>query len=169
MSRFHELLRNITPATLGVVSLCLFLFLVQVSTNHPPLRAVTLCPRLVVFEGEVYRILTSALFHASLMHIGMNLMSTLAIGGMLEKRLGTLRVCYTMLLSIVMTSLLVIAAALFLDLVLERKGLMNQHSIGFSGVIFHLSVLECNLGSHESSRSVFGLLEVPSYLYPWVL
>ena len=167
MSRLHELLHSIPPSTLGVIGLCSFLYLVQIASDLP-LRRVTLCPRLVIFEGEVYRILTSALFHASLMHIGMNLGSVFAIGGMLEKRLGSLRMFCTMLLSILLTSVIYIMAALFLDVVLKKKGLMNQHSVGFSGVIFHLSVLECNLEPH-ASRSVFGLFVVPSFLYPWVL
>ena len=167
MSRFHELLRNTPPATLGVISLCCVLYLVQVITDLP-LHDLTMCPRLIIFEGEVYRVVTSALFHASLMHIGMNAMSLSAIGGMLEKRMGTLRILCTMLLSIFVTSVIYIAAALFLDMVFGRKGLMNQHSLGFSGVIFHVSVLECNIGTH-GSRSVFGLFDVTSSLYPWVL
>ena len=167
MSRFNDLLRTIPPATLGVISLCCLLYMFQIVTDLP-LRAVTLCPRLVVHDNEYYRIVTSALFHANLMHIGMNCMSTLAIGSMLEKRLGTLRMIVTMLWSIFLTSVIYIASALFLNAFLGMKGLMEQHSIGFSGVIFHLSVLECNLGPH-ASRSVFGIFQVPSSLYPWVL
>lgn len=45
---------------------------------------------------------------------------------------------------------------------------MYQHSVGFSGVIFHLSVMECNMTPHRT-RSVFGFLTVPAYLYPWAL
>ena len=47
-------------------------------------------------------------------------------------------------------------------------GLMYQHAVGFSGVLFHLSVLECNMGQNRS-RDLFGIVTVPSYLYPWVL
>lgn len=96
------------------------------------------------------------------------MMSTTAIGSMLEKRFGTLRMIITMLWSIILSSVIYIASALFLSVFLGFGGLMYQHSIGFSGVIFHLSVLECNLGPH-ASRSVFGMLDVPSSLYPWVL
>jgi len=44
---------------------------------------------------------------------------------------------------------------------------MYQHSIGFSGIIFHLSVLESYL--HPGQRSVFGFFSVPSFVYPWAL
>ena len=46
--------------------------------------------------------------------------------------------------------------------------MMLQHSVGFSGVIFQLSVLESNL-SPNRSRSVFGFIQVSSKMYPWAL
>lgn len=45
---------------------------------------------------------------------------------------------------------------------------MLQHSVGFSAVLFHFSVLECNLYPHHS-RSLFSFVNVPAYLYPWAL
>jgi membrane associated rhomboid family serine protease len=167
MSRISNLIQTIPPASLAVIGLCCALYILQIVADFP-LHAVTLCPRLVVYAGEYYRVITSAHFHASLIHVGMNLTSTSAIGAMLEKRLGTLRMIFTIVWSILLTSIIYICMALFLDVAIGRDGLMYQHSIGFSGVIFHLSVLECNLGPH-GSRSVFGLFQVPSFVYPWVL
>jgi len=50
---------------------------------------------------------------------------------------------------------------------------MYRHGAGFSGVLFHLLVLECSIASapasQSSSRSIFGFVSVPAYLYPWVL
>lgn len=46
--------------------------------------------------------------------------------------------------------------------------MMLQHSLGFSGVIFQLSVMESNL-SPSRTRSVFGVLQVSSKMYPWAL
>ena len=102
------------------------------------------------------------------MHIGMNMMSTAAISAMLEKRLGTLKQTFTMAWAMLLTSTIYTMVALFLHLVLRKDGLMYQHSVGFSGVIFHLSVMECNLLPNQL-RSVFGFLSVPAYLYPWAL
>jgi len=44
---------------------------------------------------------------------------------------------------------------------------MYQHAVGFSGIIFHLSVLESQL--HPGPRSVFGFFSVPAFVYPWLL
>lgn len=167
MSRFHEYLRSMPPATLGVISICCLLYVFQIITDFP-LNTVTLCPRLVLYAHEYYRIVTSAVFHAGLMHLGVNMMSLSAIGSLLEKRFGTIRLIITMMWSILLTAVLYIGAAWMLFKFAGWGHLMNQHSVGFSGVIFHLSVLECNLGPHQS-RSLFGIVNVPSYLYPWVL
>jgi membrane associated rhomboid family serine protease len=98
----------------------------------------------------------------------MNMMSTLTIATWLEGQLGTIRLLITVLWSISLTSILYIIVAALLYYSCGWVDLMNQHSLGFSGVIFHLSVLESNLGT-RSSRSVFGIFEVPAHIYPWAL
>jgi rhomboid domain-containing protein 1 len=87
---------------------------------------------------------------------------------MLEKRMGTLQQIVTIAWAMLLTSSVYTLVALFLHLVLNKDELMYQHSVGFSGVIFHLSVMECNMTPHRS-RSVFGFVTVPAYLYPWAL
>lgn len=102
------------------------------------------------------------------MHIGMNMISMVAMGGMLEKRTGTLSLAVTILYSILLTSVLYIAVAWFTYIVMDQEKLLYQHSLGFSGVLFHLSVLECHLGPLQP-RSLFGITTVSPKYYPWVL
>jgi hypothetical protein len=45
---------------------------------------------------------------------------------------------------------------------------LNYASIGFSGVLFGLVVIETKLSPNET-RSIFGMCVVPAYLYPWAL
>ena len=101
------------------------------------------------------------------MHIAMNMMSTFAICSLLETKLGTIRLAITTLWAILLTSTTYTLVAFLLHILLRYDQLMFQHALGFSGVIFHLSVLECNLT--QGSRSLFGVISVPSYLYPWLL
>ncbi|EEC50578.1 predicted protein [Phaeodactylum tricornutum CCAP 1055/1] len=168
MSRFNELLQRTPQTTTGIIALCVILHVVTKVLLDLNLRIFTLCPQLVIYRLEIYRIATSALFHGNIMHLAMNMMTTLAIGSLLEKRFGTFRLLLIILWSILLTGILYIGIALFLAIIIQKNQLMRQHSVGFSGVIFHLSVLESNLGTHQS-RSVFGFFDVPSYLYPWVL
>lgn len=169
MSFQADSFRNLPPTTLGIIVLCCTLYVAQL-IGDVELHHVTMCPRAVVYLHEYYRLITSALFHANLMHIAMNMMSTAAIATMLERQLGTLRLLLIILWAILVTNVVYVAAALFLSGVLGKDDLMYQHAVGFSGVLFHLSVLECNMGpSSHTARSVFGFFHVPAYIYPVVL
>lgn len=45
---------------------------------------------------------------------------------------------------------------------------VNQASVGFSGVIFTLALIDSYL-STQPTRSLFGFVQVPTRMYPWVL
>ena len=45
---------------------------------------------------------------------------------------------------------------------------VHQRVVGFSGVIFTLAVME-SYRSTQPTRSVFGMVRVPTRVYPWVL
>jgi len=165
MSRFQETLRTVPPITLGVVFLCCLLYVIQIVFDVR-LTNWTLSP--TVFLKQPYRIVSSALLHGGPLHLGMNMMSMYAIGTMVEKRLGSLRLFFTILASIGLTAFVHVSMAWLAQLVLGMAGPMREHSVGFSGVLFHLSVLECNMGGH-ANRSLFGIVEVPAKLYPIAL
>jgi membrane associated rhomboid family serine protease len=166
-SRLSEVLRTVPPVTQGVIAVCVGIYLLQCLLDVNP-TDWALRPAAVIRSNEYYRILTSPLLHLSPMHIGMNMMSTYAIGTMLEKRLGSFRMLFIVLSSMVVTGSVHVFGAWLVSLTLGKNWLMRESSVGFSGVLFHLSVLECNLGTHEN-RSVFGFFEVRASLYPWVL
>jgi membrane associated rhomboid family serine protease len=165
-SRSSEVLQNIPPATFAIISLCCAVYGCQLVMD-PDVHHFTMNPRSVIHLHEYYRFITSTVFHGSLMHIGMNMMSTFAICGLLEARFGTLRHAMTILWAMLLTSATYTLVAFLLHALFGYEPLMYQHALGFSGVIFHLSVLECNLSN--GSRSIFGVFSVPSYLYPWAL
>lgn len=167
MSRLAETLANIPLATLSIMIVCCCVYMYQFVID-PPLHHYTMCPRLVIYMSEYYRFITSSLFHGSIMHIGMNMMSTMAIGSSLEKRIGTLAMATTILWGIQLTSSIYTFISWFLYITIGYEHLMLQHSVGFSGVIFQLAVLEANL-SPDRTRSVFGFINVSSKMYPWAL
>jgi membrane associated rhomboid family serine protease len=132
-------------------------------------KLFTMCPRLVLYLQEYYRVISSCFFHGSLLHIGMNLMSTAAISTMIERRLGTLTYILTVAWAVILTGVLYVSIAWLSQAVLGRDELMHSHALGFSGIMFHLLVLESNLIGPNASRSVFGIVNVPSYAYPMVM
>lgn len=169
-SSAYELLQSTPTVTVGIIGLCSLLYIAQIVCGIP-LHYVTLCYRNVFFHHEYYRIFVSSLFHANLMHYVMNMLATGTIGTALEKEVGTLSHCLTVITAIPLTSCVYLFFAFLRSAILNNDSLSYQHSVGFSGVIFHMLVLECNTGQSRltSSRSIFGLCQVPSYLYPWVL
>lgn len=167
MSRLLETIRTVPPITQGSIILCVAVYVLQFLLDLN-LSSWTLNPAMVVRANQWYRILTSPLFHLNPMHIGMNMMSAYYVNTMLEKRLGSIRILCIILSSIVVTGLIHVIGAWLLKLTLGIGWLVSENSLGFSGVLFHLSVLECNLGTH-ANRSVFGLFEVQATSYPWVL
>lgn len=96
------------------------------------------------------------------------MMSTVAIGTSLEKRLGTLTMGLTILWGILLTASIYTFVSWLLYVTVGYEKMMYQHCLGFSGVIFQLSVLESNL-SPNRLRSVFGVFQVSSKMYPWAL
>jgi hypothetical protein len=105
--------------------------------------------------------------------------------------LGSLGLACTTASAVLFSGLLHILLALFLDRIAgSHNGAWRQHSVGFSGVLFHYLTLECHLdkdedddnndnNNHSSSasstgprrrrRSLFGLVDIPTRLYPWAL
>ena len=81
-----------TKLGLGTASICAllmvaaafqFLCLDAASTRRFTISAST------VADGQLYRIVTSSFLHGGLLHLGMNVASTAAISGALERSAGT--------------------------------------------------------------------------------
>lgn len=166
-TRSSELLRSLPVATAGTIGLCCSVYVSQMVLDAN-VRLFTMCPRLVLHLHEYYRIVSSCFFHGSLIHIGMNMMSTAAISSMVERRLGTLNYILTVLWSVLLTGVLYVSIAVAAQVLLAHDDLMYSHSLGFSGIMFHLLVLESNM-TPNAQRSVFGFANVPSQAYPVVM
>ncbi|KAL3816906.1 hypothetical protein ACHAXA_006982 [Cyclostephanos tholiformis] len=165
MSRASETLASIPPATRLIVSVCSLTYAMQAFLD-PPLADYALNPDAVLHDGQFHRLITGALLHSNLLHIVMNMTSTVAIGGMLEGRIGTLAMFLTISWGIFLVSSTYVLISWLAHVAL---GLRMRNCVGFSGVIFQLSVLESNYGPGERARSVFGIVDVPSTAYPWAL
>jgi rhomboid domain-containing protein 1 len=168
MSRAAETLASVPPATRSILALCVLTYACQVLLD-PPIPDYALNPSNILRRGQLYRLVSGSLFHANLVHIVMNAMSSAAIGGMLEKRIGTLMMLFTIVWGILLTSSIYVLVSWLAYVVLGYEALMLRNCVGFSGVIFQLSVLESNYGPEDRTRSVFGMMEVSSKAYPWAL
>ncbi|GAX11446.1 hypothetical protein FisN_22Lh130 [Fistulifera solaris] len=165
MSRLNEEMQLVPPSTLTVIAVCFVVYGCQ-TVFDLPLQTFTLCPQRIVKHWEVYRILTHAFFHANFLHIALNMLSAFAISSSVEKRVGTFYHLLSTFLSIVMIPMVYIGISL-LFLAMGNNDLYLQHAVGFSGVLFHMLVLDVT--SSSQSRSLFGMVEVPPLFYPFAL
>jgi membrane associated rhomboid family serine protease len=168
MSRLQEFIHTTPPCTLTVVAVCTTLYVVVQWGLGMQLHSVTMYPNAIVHLHQYYRIVTSTLFHGGFLHVGMNMVSTMAIGPVLERHGGTLWLAVTTLIAICMTGILYIVGAWLLAVTKIDPALMTQQCVGFSGILFHWLVLECHYGDH-AARSLLGSVSVPAVYYPWVL
>ena len=130
MSRAAETLSKIPLATLAIMALCVAVYGYQLLMD-PPLQQFTMCPSEVIYLHQWYRVITSSLFHGSLMHIAMNMMSTIAIGSSLERQIGTIMMALTISWGILLTSATYISISWLLFAVFGLEKMMLQHSVGF--------------------------------------
>ena len=154
--------------TVVVIGLCVFIQL-WVFLFNPPLNQFTLSALLVVYSHQYWRIVTSAYFHGGLMHILFNMTSVASLGGSLERCMGSIFFVYTVLWQTILCGTFNVAASWFLSMVVfDDLSYLKQQSVGFSGVIFALAVVDIHR-SDLPTRSLFGFFEVPAKLYPWAL
>lgn len=122
------------PATIALIAINVGVYLIEIANgpgglNNPSERIVDNFGLFgpLVAEGEWYRLLTSGFLHASLLHIGFNMLLLFLLGRLLEPALRTPR-----FLALYFASLL---AGSLGALVLEP----NSVGIGASGAIFGLA------------------------------
>lgn len=104
----------------------------------------------------VYRIYTSIFFHGSLLHVLFNMMALVPLGSELERITGSVRLLYMIILLATSNAIF----HLFIALVVAHNPfktylfLMNECSIGFSGILFSMIVIETSLSGVQSRRLV---------------
>lgn len=168
LSRLQEFFVATPLVTLAILCVCVAVFVADsIGDFGAALAAFSISPVAVFGDAQVYRIVTAAYTHGSILHLGMNMVSLVSLGSSLEPLFGSLGfffliTLYTLFIGV--TFLALATAAAFVG----ATSFWWQSAVGFSGVLFALAVDESSL-SPAPSRSVFGLFSVPTRLYPWVL
>ncbi|CAF2112796.1 unnamed protein product [Brassica napus] len=156
--------------TSSVVVVCVIIYLISLLTGYDSFYEVCFLPSAILSRFQVYRFYTAILFHGSMLHVLFNMMALVPMGSELERIMGSVRLFYlTILLATTNAVLhLLIASLTGYNPFYQYDHLMNECAIGFSGILFSMIVIETSL-SGVTSRSMFGLFNVPAKLYPWLL
>jgi membrane associated rhomboid family serine protease len=122
------------PATIALIAINVVVYLIEISAgggglSNPSGRIIENFGLYGPFvaEGEIYRLVTAGFLHASLFHIGFNMLLLFFLGRILEPALGTWRFLVLYFASLLAGSL----GALILE--------PNSLGIGASGAIFGLA------------------------------
>lgn len=137
------------PATFILIALNVAVFLVEVATSRGgfAIEGSSLTVDYGLFgpfvsEGEWYRIVTSDFLHASLVHIGFNMVALFFLGRLLEPGVGTPRFVALYAVSLLGGSF----GALLLS--------PNELTIGASGAIFGIFGAAFVIARHRGFRSL---------------
>ncbi|MCO5608693.1 hypothetical protein L7F22_062907 [Adiantum nelumboides] len=156
--------------TSATVLLCGAIYTICLLFGYDSFFEVCFLPSAVTAKFEVYRTYTSTLFHVSILHLFFNMLALVPIGSGLERILGSVRYSHVLFLIATSNGVLHLLFALLSahNPVHLYTFFMNECSIGFSGMIFAMIVMETSL-SGVQNRSIFGFFSVPAKWYAWIL
>jgi len=166
-TRISSWYNSITLCTRVVILFCSFLYLYGLLFGVRTSLVCELPQTLLISWMNVYRFITSPFFHGGILHILLNMMAYQPLGVYLENSVGTLQYFILIIYFCIGTNAIHFTMAYGLSMV-DMRQYMYQCSIGFSGVLFALLVIEC-VQRDLGSRSIFGMFSVSSKLYPWIL
>ncbi len=139
--RLGEAINGVPIVTLVVVGICCMTFTLQ-GLLEIPMSNFAMSARAVVFLGEPYRLLFSAFVHLNFMHILFNVISTVTLGGGLERSIGSILMFYVVLWSAILQGCLYVVMQLVIAFITGEERHYLQQCCGFSGVLFALAVVE---------------------------
>ncbi|KAL0337100.1 UNVERIFIED_CONTAM: Ubiquitin carboxyl-terminal hydrolase 12 [Sesamum calycinum] len=169
-TRINQWWEGIPFVTSAIVVVCGIIYLVCLFVGYDSFVEVCFLPSAVVSHFQVYRAYTAIVFHGSLLHVLFNMLALVPMGSELERIMGSIRLLYITIILATSNAILHLLMALVVahNPFSPDQSLMNQCSIGFSGILFSMIVIETSL-SGAQSRSVFGLFNVPAKWYVWIL
>ncbi|GJP61123.1 hypothetical protein CLOP_g18326 [Closterium sp. NIES-67] len=168
-TRIHQWWLAVPLVTASVFAVCVAVFAADLLVGYDSFREVCFSPAMSVVHWQVYRALTSIVFHKGLFHIALNLSTLLPLAAPLERHLGSLRLLHALLLFALLNAAIHSLLAFFPGVLLGWwRWWGGECCIGFSGVLFALIVLDLHVGG-GSHRSIFGFFTVSTAWYPWVL
>jgi membrane associated rhomboid family serine protease len=109
---------------------------------------------------SVYRFYTSVLFHGSLLHVLFNMLTFVPLGTELERIMGSVRLLFLIFLLATTNAIFHLIVAFLVDYnpIYPGSYLVNECSIGFSGVIFSMIVIETSLSGVQYRRYIASLV-----------
>lgn len=121
-----------------------------------------------ILHGQLYRLLSSAFVHGGILHIFMNMSSLISVGAMLELNFGTMSFLIMSVWGAFCGNIIYCILEAIFWAATQQYVFMRYAAVGYSGVLFAYAAID-SYHAPVSTRSVFGVFNVPSRVYPWVI
>merc|ERR1719334_627887 len=108
-------------------------------------------------------IFSAAWFHVGILHLAMNMLSLFYLGRRLEQKFGSTCTFGLVILFNFLSGVLYLLLSFIAGFINTQFWYSN--AIGFSGILFAMLMVDCQM-SVGQSRSLFGLVAVPVFIYP---
>jgi len=157
----------VPSVTASIVFLCSTVYALSLVFGYDSFDQVCLSPYKLVEHFQVYRPYSSVVFHGSILHLVFNMLALVPIGSGLERLLGSVRYLHVLFLLTTSNALIQVAIAYiaaYIGTIQWYPDLLMECSIGFSGVIFAMIVIETSLSTSQT-RSIFGFFTVNAKWY----
>lgn len=166
---FMQWARALPLVTMCTIALLWLIHVFRLITGQIPTSEYSLAHPLHV-PAEAYRVFTGALLHADGLHVTLNTLALSSIGPKLESAFGSvaflyLQVMCTVLCSLAFVGILAVSSFVAVD---DGKWTMQQ-TVGYSGCLFALFVIEAELTEADPPLVLFGRFALPKRLMPWAM
>lgn len=148
-----------------IIMMCIIFLLQITALDSRIVSYLYFNPFQIIYKFQFWRLISSIFIHGGILHIVMNMLSFVSLGISLESTIGTLSFFYHIILFGILSGLIHTGIAFFMKLGGDNNQYISN-SLGFSGVLYALMVVDIYLQPYES-RSLFGLWLIPSFIYPW--
>ena len=162
-TRGRDWFGSLPLGTRAVVILLVGNYVFCALVGYDAFAEVCMAPHWVLHDMQLHRLVTSAFFHGSVIHLGFNVMAFTPMASSLERHLGSVQFAHMVALFVLLDSCFHVCLAL--GAATLGYASMRECAIGFSGVIFGLIVVDTHLVAVRE-RSIFGFFTVPSQWYP---
>ncbi|WVZ59965.1 hypothetical protein U9M48_010045 [Paspalum notatum var. saurae] len=165
-TRLNQWWSSIPFVTSGVVLICGTIYLLCLLIGYDSYAEICFLPSAVASRFQVYRFYTSVLFHGSLLHVLFNMLALVPLGTELERIMGSVRLLFLMFLLATTNAILHLTIAFLVayNPLYPAPYIVHECSIGFSGVIFSMIVIETSLSGVQSRRYAWILLVLFQFL-----
>lgn len=130
-----------------------------------------LIPSTILSFSSLHTLITSSLIHITLFHLIFNLSTFLNLGLDFEYKWGSLKLLFNIISFGLAGNLLHFSIAIMIEYfpIIGTNYFSYSCSLGFSGILFTLVAIDCFKSDWSEIIAIFGFLNIPKKIYPWIL